>query len=429
MLRTHFVNQITPQMEGKEVTIAGWVHLVRDLGGKKFILIRDKTGLSQIVIDKNSNSFQVAKDLTQESTVMVRGIIKADNRAPNGVEIHAIEVIPLSIAKSPLPLDVSDKVKADLDTRLRERLLDLRRLEMQAVIKIQNNVVKAFRETLYNEGFTEIFTPKIIATATEGGAQLFPVIYFGKEAFLAQSPQLYKELLAGAIERVFEIAPAWRAEESDTPYHLAEFVSMDVEMAFADYNDIMSIIEDLIVNMIQYVRKYNENELKTLNYELLDVSKPIKRITYSNAIEMLQSKGVNIKFGDDIGTPELRILNKELGQDLYFITEWPALARPFYTKRKDDNPEISESFDLIFRWLELVSGSTRNYKREVLEKELKARGLNPINFEFFIKWFDYGMPPHAGFGMGLQRLMIMFTGLQNVKEISLFPRDKKRLVP
>jgi aspartyl-tRNA synthetase len=416
-------------MQDKEIIVAGWVHLIRDLGGKKFLILRDKTGLGQIVIDKNSNSFQVAKDLTQESTVMVRGTVKADNRAPNGVEIHAIEVIPLSIARSPLPLDVSDKVKADLDTRLKERLLDLRRLEMQAVIKIQNNVVKSFRETLYNEGFTEIFTPKIIATATEGGAQLFPVIYFGKEAFLAQSPQLYKELLAGAVERVFEIAPAWRAEESDTPYHLAEFVSMDVEMAFADYNDIMNIIEDLMINMLQYVKKYNENELKTLNYELPTVSKPIKRITYSDAIEMLQSKGVNIKFGDDIGTPELRVLNKELEQDLYFVTEWPALARPFYTKRKDDNPEISESFDLIFRWLELVSGSTRNFRRDVLEKELKARGLNPVNFEFFIKWFDYGMPPHAGFGMGLQRLMIMFTGLQNVKEISLFPRDKKRLVP
>ncbi len=429
MLKTHFISDVTPTLDGKEVTVAGWVHLIRDLGGKKFILLRDKSGIGQIVVDRNSQSFQVASTLTQESVISVKGVVKADKRAPNGVEIHAVEIKALSIAKTPLPLDVSGKVRADIETRLRERLLDLRRPEMQAVLRIQNSVVRAFRETLYSRGFLEIFTPKIIATATEGGAQLFPVIYFGKEAFLAQSPQLYKELLAGTVERVFEIAPAWRAEESDTPYHLAEFVSMDVEMAFADYMDVMDLIEDLFVNMTEYVKKNNESDLKLLNYELPKVSKPIKKITYKEAIELLQSKGVNVKFGDDISTPELRTLNKELGEDLYFIIEWPASARPFYTKRKDSDPNISESFDLIFRWLELVSGSTRNYKRETLEEELKARGLNPINFEYFLKWFDYGMPPHAGFGMGLQRLMLMFTGLQSVKEISLFPRDKKRLVP
>ncbi|MCI2415495.1 MAG: aspartate--tRNA(Asn) ligase [Candidatus Aramenus sp.] len=429
MLKTHFISDLTPTLNEKEVVVAGWVHLIRDLGGKKFILLRDKSGIGQVVVDRNSQAFQVAKDLTQESTISVKGVVKADKRAPNGVEIHALEIRPLSVAKTPLPLDVSGKVKADIETRLKERLLDLRRPEMQAVLRIQNSVVKAFREALYSKGFIEIFTPKIIATATEGGAQLFPVIYFGKEAFLAQSPQLYKELLAGAVERVFEIAPAWRAEESDTPYHLAEFVSMDVEMAFADYMDVMDLIEDIFVNMVEYVKKNNEEDLKLLNHELPKVSNPIKKITYKDAIELLQSKGVNVKFGDDISTPELRTLNKELGEDLYFIIEWPASARPFYTKRKDSDPNLSESFDLIFRWLELVSGSTRNYRREVLEEELKARGLNPVNFEYFLKWFDYGMPPHAGFGMGLQRLMLMFTGLQSVKEISLFPRDKKRLVP
>ncbi|BBG24558.1 aspartate--tRNA(Asn) ligase [Sulfuracidifex tepidarius] len=429
MYRTHFVSEIGPELEGKEVEIAGWIFNVRDLGGKKFLLIRDKTGLGQAVLAKDSPSFSLANELSQESVVKVKGKVKADKRAPRGAEIHVEELELISKAKSPLPLDVTGKVKADLDTRLRERLLDLRREEMNAVIKIQSVAVKAFRETLYKKGFYEIFTPKLIATGTEGGAQLFTVIYFGKEAFLAQSPQLYKELMAGAVERVFEIAPAWRAEDSDTPYHLSEFVSMDVEMAFSDYNEVMHTLEDIISNILEKVRSECENELKALNYSLPEVRFPLKRITYSEALEILNGKGIDLKFGDDIGTPELRVLNEELKEDLYFVTDWPTLSRPFYTRAKNENSDLSESFDLIFRFLEIVSGSSRNYRREVLENALKARGLNPSSFEFFLRWFDYGMPPHAGFGMGLSRLMLMLTGLQNVKEIVPFPRDKKRLVP
>jgi len=429
MYRTHFVRDITPDLDNQEVGLAGWVLNVRDLGGKKFILLRDKTGIGQVVLSKDSPSFGLANELTQESVISVKGRVKADKRAPKGVEIHASEVILISKAKTPLPLDVTGKVKADIDTRLRERLLDLRREEMQAVIKIQSTAVRAFREALYKKGFYEIFTPKLIATGTEGGAQLFTVIYFGKEAFLAQSPQLYKELMAGAIERVFEIAPAWRAEESDTPYHLSEFVSMDVEMAFSSYKDVMEVLEEIIKNMITKVREECGDELKILNYELPEIKLPLRRITYIEALEILKNKGLNIKFGDDIGTPELRVINEEIKEDLYFITDWPTLSRPFYTKARDDNKDLSESFDLIFRFLEIVSGSTRNYRREVLESALKARGLNPSSFEFFLRWFDYGMPPHAGFGMGLSRVMLMLTGLQNVKEIVPFPRDKKRLVP
>jgi aspartyl-tRNA synthetase len=429
LLKNYYNNQILPELEGKEVVVAGWVHNIRDLGGKKFIILRDASGIGQVVVDKDSPAFKVANELTQESVVRIKGKVKADKRAPRGAEIHAEDIEILSLAKAPLPLDVSGKVKADIDTRLRERVLDLRRPEMTAVVKIQSVVLRTFRETLYNEGFVEIFTPKIIAAATEGGAQLFPVIYFGKEAFLAQSPQLYKELMAGVVEKVFEIGPAWRAEESDTPYHLAEFISMDVEMAFADYNDVMNLIEKLIYNITQRVSEGYKEELKLLNYTPPTVKLPIKRIPYKEAIEILQSKGLNIKFGDDIGTPELRILNEVIKEELYFITDWPTMARPFYTKVKDNEPEVSESFDLIYKWLEIASGSTRNHRRDILEEALKKRGLRPESFEFFLRWFDYGMPPHAGFGMGFARLMVMLTGIQNVKEIVLFPRDKKRLTP
>ncbi|TRM87236.1 aspartate--tRNA(Asn) ligase, partial [Sulfolobus sp. A20-N-G8] len=309
MFRTHFISELNDNLDGKEVKLAGWVHNIRNLGGKVFLILRDKSGTVQVVVEKSSKAYEVLNQLSLESAISITGSVKKDERAPNGIEVHAKEISIISVSKSPLPLDVSGKVKADIDTRLRERLLDLRRPEMQAVLKIQSVAVKSFRETLYKNGFIEVFTPKIIASATEGGAQLFPVMYFGKDAFLAQSPQLYKELLAGAIERVFEIAPAWRAEESDTPYHLSEFISMDVEMAFADYNQVMQLIEQIMYNMINDVKRECEKELKVLNHTLPDVALPLRRITYSEAIEILQNKGLNIKFGDDIGTPELRLLN------------------------------------------------------------------------------------------------------------------------
>ncbi|HDD26171.1 MAG TPA: aspartate--tRNA(Asn) ligase [Acidilobales archaeon] len=430
-LRTHFSSEITPNLDGKEVVIAGWVHFKRDLGGKKFLILRDMYGFVQVIISKDMTPqfFDIFDSLTLESVVSVRGVVKKDPRAPRGAEIVPMEIKVLNKAKTPLPLDVSGKVPADFDTRLRERVLDLRRNESKAMFRIIHVALKAIRETLEREGFIEVFTPKIIAAATEGGANLFPVIYFGKEAFLAQSPQLYKELLAGAFERVFEIAPAWRAEESDTPYHLAEFISVDIEAAFMNYEDVMKILEEVVYNVIKRVKDECSNELKLLKHELPEITLPLRRVRYAEAIEILRSKGVDISIGEDLGTPELRVLAKEIKEPFYFIIDWPTATKPFYIKPKDDNPEFSESFDLNFKHLELASGGTRIHKKELLIKRLKEQGLNPASFGFFLKWFDYGMPPHAGWGMGLARLAIPLTGKQNVKELVLFPRDKKRLVP
>jgi len=423
--------EISPDMDGKEVRFAGWVHRVRDLGGKKFVILRDGSGLIQMTVSKDQVSEEVWKkveELTQESVIAVKARVRKDPRAPRGVELVPIEVEVLSVAKKPLPLDVSGKVKADLDTRLKNRPLDLRRLEMMAVERICDTALDVIRRYLRSLGFVEVFTPKIIAAATEGGANLFPVFYFGKQAFLAQSPQLYKELLAGAFERVFEIGPAWRAEESDTPYHLAEFVSVDIEAAFMDYHDVMKILEGLVKEVVREVKKRNADDLRILNWEPPEV-KEIPRITYEEALNELRKAGLELKFGDDIGTPELRVLHQRLGYELIFITDFPSSTRPFYTKPRDDRPELSESFDLVWRHLEIASGSTRIHRKEQLVEELKKRGLSVESFEFFVKWFDYGMPPHAGWGLGLSRFLLMLTGKNNVKEVTLFPRDKKRLVP
>ena len=430
--KTHLVADVTPELSGKHVVLAGWVHLKRDLGRIKFLILRDSTGTIQITMRKGETSeelMELFKELTLESVVQVEGVVKRDPRAPRGVEISPTKIRVLNESKAPLPLDVSGKVPADIDTRLRERVLDLRRAEMRAVFRIMDTALDTIRRYLRSLRFVEVFTPKIIAAATEGGANLFPVVYFGREAFLAQSPQLYKELLAAAFERVFEIGPSWRAEESDTPYHLAEFIGVDIEAAFMNYHDVMKVLEGMVKEVVDEIKRRNSDDLAVLRYEPPQVRLPLKRISYREALEILEGKGVKLRFGEDIGTPELRVLSREIGEELYFLVEFPTKTRPFYTKPKDSDPEVSESFDLVWRHLELASGSSRVHDKEMLMEAMRKRGLNPKSFEFFTKWFDYGMPPHAGWGLGLSRLMLMLTGRSNVKEVTLFPRDKKRLVP
>ncbi len=432
--KKYFAKDIKPELNGKKVILAGWVHIKRDLGGKKFLILRDKTGTVQLIFTKGKtpeNLIKTFHELARESVIKVTGVVKATPKAPGGAEVEPLEIEVLNIAKTPLPLDVTGKVPADLDTRLNNRVLDLRRKESQAIFKIQDTVLKAIREKLRELGFIEVITPKIIATATEGGAQLFPVIYFGKEAFLAQSPQLYKELLAGAFERVFEIGPAFRAEESDTPYHLSEFVSVDIEAAFMNYHDVMRVLEEVIDHVLFKVRKENLEDLKILKYEdkFPKIKKPIKKITYDEAVDLLQEHGYPIKRGEDLDTPAQRKLGEIIGETFYFIIDWPTITRPFYTMPKKDNPERTESFDIVYSWLEIASGSTRVHTRDLLEKQLRRQGLNPANFEYFLKWFDWGMPPHAGWGLGLGRFMLILTGVRNIREVVLFPRDKKRLTP
>ncbi|MEM1651003.1 MAG: aspartate--tRNA(Asn) ligase [Sulfolobales archaeon] len=427
--RTHLSSELSPHLNGADVIIAGWVHAKRDLGGKKFLLVRDKDGIIQVVISKEQKELaEIFHKLTLESTVSVVGKVRVDSRAPGGCEIVPTNIVVHSLAKTPLPLDVSGKVPADIDTRFRERILDLRRDESRAIFKILSVALRAIREELYSMGFIEVFTPKIVAAATEGGASLFPVAYFGREAYLAQSPQLYKELLAGAFERVFEIAPAWRAEESDTPYHLSEFISVDVEMAFANYEDAMNVLERVVARAVKEVKEVATKELRVLSYEPPELKLPIKRVTYMDALRILAEAGEKVDLGEDLSTPHLRKLSDLIEEDVYFIVDWPDKARPFYTMPKNDGV-FSESFDFVWNYLEIASGSTRVHKKELLVKRLEERGLNPENFDFFLKWFDYGMPPHAGWGMGLARLGLMLTGAKNVRELTAFPRDKRRLVP
>ncbi|MHA1594643.1 MAG: aspartate--tRNA(Asn) ligase [Candidatus Baldrarchaeia archaeon] len=430
--RTHWSSEITPALDGTTVTVCGWVHRIRDLGRLVFIVLRDREGVVQITIPKDKvpeHTFEKAKKLIREDVIAVRGKVRFYEKAPNNVEIIANEIRILNKVSPPLPLDPAGDVDADLDTRLNARIIDLRRPQTFAIFRINHIVLQSIREFLTNEGFIEVNTPKIIATATEGGTALFPVSYFGRQAFLAQSPQLYKEELTAALEKVFEIGPVFRAEEHNTTRHLCELVMVDLECAFATADDVMNILERLIAHVFREVKSKCSKELKILNREDLEVpGTPFPRYTYTQVLELLREHGIEIPWGEDLPTPALRKLG-EILKGPYFITEWPTESKPFYIKPKDEDPKVSESFDFMWGWLELASGGTRIHNKELLIKRLKEQGLNPKSFEYHLRVFDWGMPPHAGWGLGLARLLMVICNVRNIRECVLFPRDKSRLVP
>ncbi|MCD6189553.1 MAG: aspartate--tRNA(Asn) ligase [Thermococcus sp.] len=438
MYRTHYSSQITEELNGKKVKVAGWVHEVRDLGGIKFVWLRDREGIVQITAPKkkvNEEIFLIIPKLNSEDVVAVEGVVNFTPKAKLGFEIIPEKIEILAKAESPLPLDPTGKVKAELDTRLDNRFIDLRKPEVMAIFKIRSNVFKAIREFFYQEGFVEIHTPKIIVTATEGGTELFPMKYFERDAFLAQSPQLYKQIMmASGLDRVFEIAPIFRAEEHNTTRHLNEAWSIDAEMAFIENEDeVMQILERLIAYTINYVREHNEKELKILDFELEEPKLPFRRITYTQALEILKDLGKEIPWGEDIDTEGEKLLGRYIketyDEDLYFIYQYPSEAKPFYIMKYDERPEISRAFDLEYRGVEITSGGQREHRYEKLKEQIAEKGLNVESFEFYLKAFRYGMPPHGGFGLGAERLLKQMLNLNNIREVILFPRDRRRLEP
>ncbi|KXA97063.1 aspartate--tRNA ligase [candidate division MSBL1 archaeon SCGC-AAA259I09] len=429
--KTHTCGEISLEQRNEEAILMGWVEDIRDLGGIKFFTLHDSEGMIQITAPEGKveeEIFEKIDSISKESAVAVKGKITEAEQAPGGVELIPEEIRELNPAKTPLPLDPTGRVKADLDTRLDARLLDLRRPKPSAIFKIKHLALQTFRNYLTSQGFIEINTPKIVGTATETGAILFPISYFEKEAFLSQSPQLYKEVLTGSFEKVFEVGPIFRAEEHDTRYHLNEVLSADIEMAFATKEDVMEVLEDVIVEIFERVKTQASEELEALDHDIEVPEKPLPRLTYEEAIEKLQEKGEEIEWGEDFSIPEQRLLG-EIIEEPYFIIDWPTREKPFYIKPHEDNPELSHAFDLLCREIELVSGGTRIHEKDLLKKRLKENGLSPQQFQYHLKNFEWGLPPHAGFGLGVERLLMILTGAKNIRETVLFPRDRKRLKP
>jgi aspartyl-tRNA synthetase len=429
--RTHYSIDVKPDLDGQEVTLFGWVQEIRDLGGIRFIILQDREGTVQITILRKKTPKEVLSKsdaLQRRYSIGVKGTVKKTGKTQRGVEVLPKDIKILGTAMRELPIDICDKTPANIEACLEARALDLCREKNIAVFKVQHAAVEAIRGFLFERGFIEVHTPRIIASATEGGSALFQLDYFDRKAYLAQSPQLYKEELVMSLEKVFEIGPFFRAEESHTRSHLSEFVSIDIEQAFATAEDVMQTLEQLMHDVCETITEKCQRELKTLKHSLKVPDAPFKRLKYSEVLEELNVAGMKIPWGEDIPTPAYRKLGK-LHPYFYFIVDWPTESRAFYTKPRDDNPQISEGFDLMWRWLELVSGGTRIASKELLMKRLEEKGLSLEAFKCHLQAFDYGMPPHAGWAIGLERLTMMLTGTKNIREATLYPRDKFRLTP
>ena len=429
--RSHYSVSVKPEMDGAEVTLFGWVQEIRDLGGIRFVILQDREGTIQVTVPRKRLSGEVVSKsdaLQKRYSVGVKGLVKKTDMTPRGFEVVPKEIKIFSTAESQLPIDITGKTPAKLDVRLDARALDLCQEGNVSIFKVRHTTAEVIRGFLFERGFLEVHTPRLIASATEGGAALFRVKYYDREAFLAQSPQLYKEELVMSLEKVFEMGPFFRAEESHTSLHSSEFTSVDVEEAFADAEDVMQLLEQLMFHVCKTVKEKCKKELATLKYSVKVPELPLQRLRYDDALHELAREGVEIPWGEDIPTPALRKLGK-IHPYLYFITDWPTHSKAFYIKPRDDNPEFCEGFDLMYRWIELVSGGTRIASKELLMERLKEKGLDPESFKYHLQAFDYGMPPHAGWAIGLERLTMMLTGKRNIREVALYHRDKFRLTP
>ena len=431
--RTEYSSEISSSLDNKEVIIMGWVSSIRDHGNIVFIMIRDRYGDIQVIAKKSECTDQLLEQMRQikeHTTLAVRGKIRSQEKAPNGAEVIPLELKVFSMSKRAAPFMVQDKTSVGIDTRLDLRAVDLRRNILQSIFHIRNATLDAVREFLVKKEFTEVNTPKMIATATEGGAALFPIFYYDREAFLAQSPQLYKEQLTMAFENVFEIGPIFRAEPSRTNRHLSEAISIDVEKAFIDYTDMMALLEEIILHIIASIKEKKKGDLRYLDLELPAAKMPFPKYSYSNIINQLQSAGERIRWGDDLSPQAMKNISDDRINGFYFITDWPTSLKPFYVKPKNiESESLSESFDLMYRSLEVSSGSTRINRKDELLERMKKQGLNTQAFDYHLRVFDYGVPPHAGFGLGLERLLMAITRIENIRDVTLYPRDIDRLVP
>lgn len=411
----------------------GWISSARDHGNIQFLMLRDSLGDTQITAKKSEcpeELFLRISQIKEHSSLAIKGKVRAQERAPNGAEIVPAEIKVFSLSKKPAPFMIQSKLSVGIDTRLDLRAIDLRRNYLQSVFHIRQTVLGAIRDYLSRNSFTEVNTPKMISSATEGGAALFPIFYYDKEAFLAQSPQLYKEQLTMAFENVFEIGPIFRAEPSRTNRHLSEAISVDVESAFVDYTDMMTLLEKVILHVFDSIKEKNTKDIKYLGIELPKIELPFPKYSYSDLIDKLQSSGERIKWGDDISPQVIKNIMDDRMGGFYFIMDWPSSVKPFYVKPSlSESGRICESFDLMFGSLEISSGSTRINRKDEILSRMKKQGLNTQAFDYHIRVFDYGVPPHAGFGVGLERLLMTATKVENIRDATFYPRDIDRLAP
>lgn len=420
--------------EGKKACVKGWVSSIRDLGGLKFIILRDREGSVQITLKKSEADKRMAEtadSLVREDAVSVIGIVKKSSQAPGGKEIVPESMEIVNRAKTPLPIETSDKIITGLDKRFDYRFIDMRNPRVRAIFRVKDMALTKMREYLESKGFVEVHTPVIQAAGAEGGATMFPMVYYKSEAFLRQSPQLYKQMLmASSLDRVYEIGPVFRAEKFHTRRHVSEYLSTDFEMSWIESeDDVMKVLEGMVEHTIKGIKKECGHEIGVFGADVKVPELPFKRLTYEDVLEMLAKHGIKKDFGDDLDDPDEKILGEIMqkkGHEWYFITKYPSKIKPFYIMMEG---KVSRGMDLDCKGLEIASGGQREHRYESLVKVMKEKGLDPHKFEFYLSAFQYGMPPHGGIGLGSERLVQQALGLENIKEVVLFPRTPERLVP
>jgi nondiscriminating aspartyl-tRNA synthetase len=420
---------------GQRVEIAGWVHRFRRLGAVSFLILRDGYGLAQVVVSDPD----VTQELAQchaESVLTVRGTAIANQQAPGGIELHEPEIDIITRASDPPPFDLfRPEIPAQLPTILDHAPVSLRHPARRARVRLASSSVAGFRRTLEANGFAEIFTPKIVAAATEGGANVFEIDYFGSPAYLAQSPQFYKQMMVGSLERVFEVGPVFRAEPHDTPRHLNQYTSLDLEMGFIeDHRSIMVMLERVIEGMLGSTGDIPQQDLDLLGLQFPRLTLPIPSVSFREAQEMIaRATGEDLTGEPDLAPAHERWLgewaSREYGSDFLFVIGYPMVKRPFYTHPDPACPEFSNSFDLLFRGLELATGGQRLHRYEDYCRALNERGMSHEPLDSFLKTFRHGMPPHGGCALGLERWVARLLGIANVRETTLFPRDINRVAP
>lgn len=420
-----------PALLGTEVSLHGAVHSLQKFGAITFLRLRLPDGALQCVLEKD----QVPEGLVQECTVRLTGTLVTEPRAPQGLEVHIQSLSILTSPKEPIAVPIDkDRLDLNIDTELPLRPVVLRNLRKRAVFKIQEAIARAFREEMYAEYFTEIHTPKIVHAGAEGGSNIFRMEYFGKKAFLAQSPQFYKQMMTGVFERVFEIAPVFRAEKHSTTRHLNEYISMDMEMGYIDsFYDLLEVETAFLQRMVRLLCSDYADVVSFLGLELPKTDQiPVVRF---DEAKQLASEAYHrpIRDPNDLEPEEEqnigRYYQEKLGADFVFVTHYPSKKRPFYAMDDPENPKYTLSFDLLFRGEEVTTGGQRIHDYDEQVRKMLSRGMHPEEFESYLMIFKHGMPPHGGMGVGLERMTAQLCGLENIRSASLFPRDLRRYEP
>lgn len=422
------------ELLNQEAILEGAIHSIRNMGDVAFVIIRRREGLFQTVLVNEDVDFSI-HDLKEGMTVRVKGVVNKEERAPHGRELHIREIQVLSSPAEPLPLAIDKwKLNTSLEAKLNYRSLSLRNIQERARFKIQEALTRAFRDYLYENGFTEIHTPKIGARGAEGGANLFKLSYFHKPAVLAQSPQFYKQMMVGVFDRVFETGPVFRAEKHNTKRHLNEYTSLDFEMGYIDsFEEIMAMETGFLQYAMKLLKEDYAKELEILKVELPDASR-IPAVRFDVAKELVAKKyNRQIRNPFDLEPEEEALIGQyfkeEYNADFVFVTHYPSKKRPFYAMDDPEDTRFTLSFDLLFHGLEITTGGQRIHDYNALLKKLEDRGMETEGMEQYLDTFKYGMPPHGGLGIGLERLTMQLLGEENVREACLFPRDLNRLEP